>query len=404
MKCPHCGNEIEDGSKFCKYCAKKLDDLSKNVSDGENKTVEAGDDSTAPLYYIPESGTPFSKVPPKKVKRGKLRALISVILFVSLMFICQSCVISGYTASLMLDSGGALISPSFEESLDIVNEIVEKVNEKTVLILFISNLVTLLVICLIFTLRRKNPRTEMSLFKINPFRFPSFAVFGMALNVFVSIVLSLIPFPENIMSAYDDQYSSLYMGSGAGALIFEIISVALVTGIVEELIFRGIALKRLIPAFGKTWAVIISSVIFGLAHGTPIAILYSTLLGALFGILYTAYGSVIPSIICHIFFNLTSYVIGFFPEGALFALFVISICLIILLGYRTFVRRPTFYDVFYDTDGRIPPINERERELISNLREMQKHGGDADSLIEITVAWHKNRKTHAKDSKNKNKK
>ncbi|MGN1409863.1 MAG: type II CAAX prenyl endopeptidase Rce1 family protein [Eubacteriales bacterium] len=394
MKCPHCGKEIEDDSKFCKYCTKRIESDTGGLNSTDNP-----ENSIPPHYPIDMNPPEFQKSNSVRKGTSKLRALVSVILYISLLFIFQSCVTSGYTTSLMLDSP-IPGTTSDEAALDYMQNLVDRVNEKTTIILLIANLLVLLSVCLIFQLRRKNPRVEMSVFRVNPFRFASFAVFGMALNVFVSCTLSFIPLPDEILSSFESTYSTLYSGGGINSLIVEIFSVAVVAGIVEEIIFRGIALRRLIPAFGNFWSVVITALLFGLAHGTPIAIGYAFLIGLLFGTIFVCYKSIVPCIVCHIFFNLTSYLLSAAPEYSIFFIYVISIALIILLTYRIFIRRPTFYDIFYDTDSLIPPINEREREIVSKLREMQKTGdADPDELVTLADDWEENRKSTGKSSK-----
>lgn len=394
MKCPHCGKEIEDDSKFCKYCTKRIEPDTGGMNSADNS-----ENSIPPHYSIDMNPPELQKS--NSVRKGisRLRALVSVILYISLLFIFQSCVTSGYTTSLMLDSP-IPSTTSGEAALDYMQNLVDLVSKKTTIILLIANLLVLLSVCMIFQLRRKNPRIEMSFFRVNPFRIASFAVFGMALNVFVSCTLSFIPLPDEILSSFESTYSSLYSGGGINSLIVEIFSVAIVAGFVEEIIFRGIALRRLIPAFGNFWSVVITALLFGLAHGTPIAIGYAFLIGLLFGTIFVCYKSIVPCIFCHIFFNLTSYLLSAAPEYSFFFIYIISIALIILLTYRIFIRRPTFYDIFYDTDSLIPPINEREREIVSKLREMQRTGeADPDELIALSDAWEENRKSTDKSSK-----
>lgn len=365
MICPQCGNNNPEGSKICSQCGFDL------------------------LKY--------RETHPGKPKIGRIiRTILTVILFTTVMFLCQSCVISGYTASLMLGSGYMGIDASVlsEETLTgMLIDITEKVNSQTVLILLISNLLTILVICLLFRLMKKKPMEEMNVRYVNPFRIPTFALLGAALNVFVSVTISFIPFPESIVEAFNTQYSSMYGGN----LALEVLSIAVVTGITEELVFRGIAMKRLVPAVGKWGAIIISAVIFGLAHGTPIAILYATALGVLFGYICSSYHSVSMCIVCHVFFNLTSYLLPADNDRAMLALYIMSIAVIVFCVYRAFIRRPTFYDLVFDKNGDYEFINETERELIERVRTARNSDDidmTPDELEEVFEAWEKNRENN----------
>jgi len=318
-----------------------------------------------------------------------LSPILRIFVYIMVLFGCQSCVISGYTTSLMLQGG------YLDVSMDTMNKVLEKVNEQMVMILLVSNLLTILIICLGMTLRRKNPKTELGLHSVNFMRIPTFAIFGTALNIFVSVTLSFIPFPESIVEAFEGQYSTLY---GGPSIVVEILSVAVVTGIVEELIFRGIAMTRLKRSLGTPAAIIISAVIFGVVHGTPIAIMYATLLGILFALIYNTYDSVIPCIVCHIFFNMTSYWLPADNNTAVMILYAVSIVAIVYCIYRIFIRRPTFYDMIMDTDGRIPPINDEETAILERLRRFKDDGTmRPEDLEQIEMDWTENRKRYKKE-------
>ena len=90
MKCPNCGRDNEDNGKFCKYCGCPLNA------------------EYPPPYYNINMNPPESE---KKQKfKARLRAVLVSVLFVFLLFGCQSCVTSGYTFSLM--SGMSVIPPN----------------------------------------------------------------------------------------------------------------------------------------------------------------------------------------------------------------------------------------------------------------------------------------------------
>ncbi len=87
--------------------------------------------------------------------------------------------------------------------------------------------------------------------------------------------------------------------------ILQIISVTIVPPLVEEFLFRGIILHKLLP-YGSTFAIFVSSILFALLHGNIIQIPFA-FLGALamaFSVVKTH--SLLPSIIAHFFINLVS--------------------------------------------------------------------------------------------------
>ena len=134
MKCPNCGRDNEDGGKFCKYCGCPLNA------------------EYPPPYYSINMNPPESEK--KRKFKARLRAVLVSVLFVFLLFGCQSCVTSGYTFSLMSGMSAKDFASS-ESVAALYEEILAKVTDKTTMILFIANLLTVFIVCLLFRMRRK---------------------------------------------------------------------------------------------------------------------------------------------------------------------------------------------------------------------------------------------------------
>ena len=387
MKCPRCGRENSDANRFCIYCSAPLGAQGQST-DGGNIIRDPSNGGVPPIKKRPSAG-------------NIIRALVFTLVLFAVMMLSQSCVISGYTASVMMSDPTLAASLADETTyVDAMTLILERVNEKTALIMLIANALTLLLIFLWFRLRKRDPRSEVSLSRINMLRIPTFAVFGMALNVFVSVTVSIIPLPDSIVEAFENQYSAFYFTSDVRYLVTEIISTALVAGFVEEIVFRGAPMKRLIPAVGRIPALIITSAVFAVAHGTPIAIGYAFVLGLLFGGIYLRYNSIVPTVICHIFFNLTSYIISAAPDGTVLWLYIISIAVIILLSYRIFVRYPVFSDIVCDTDHVIKPINAEELDIRGRLEKMREENDtDPDEILALTEEWEENQRRASEENK-----
>ncbi|MCI7768513.1 MAG: CPBP family intramembrane metalloprotease [Oscillospiraceae bacterium] len=86
--------------------------------------------------------------------------------------------------------------------------------------------------------------------------------------------------------------------------------------ILEELLFRGAALNLLAPVDRK-FALIASSLLFGLMHCNFNQIFNGFLLGLILGYIALKSGSIIPSIIMHMLLNLNVFIIGFIFEHKL---------------------------------------------------------------------------------------
>jgi membrane protease YdiL (CAAX protease family) len=80
---------------------------------------------------------------------------------------------------------------------------------------------------------------------------------------------------------------------------------ALLPSILEELLFRYLPIRLLTPRSPKT-AVLVSAVLFALAHGSLFKIPYALVAGLIFAALDIYFGSLLPSLIIHLLNNLLS--------------------------------------------------------------------------------------------------
>lgn len=84
------------------------------------------------------------------------------------------------------------------------------------------------------------------------------------------------------------------------------ITVGVLVPIAEEMVFRGAILRTLLTLCGHRWrwgAIVLSALLFGLAHGNMAQLLNATLLGCLLGWLYYRSGSIAPGIVFHMVNN-----------------------------------------------------------------------------------------------------
>lgn len=301
MKCPRCQKENPDGVKFCTGCGLPL----------------------APVRHHGGSRAGRAIV-------GVLKTFCYVFLMLGVQYIVSS-VFASYA---MLSDSSMLYSFNFDYE-DMARRITELLFENITMLTLVANLITILVLSLFFTLRKKNPVEEVMIRPVKRGKsiIPLCILYGTALNIFISVTLSIIPLPESLLEALDNQYASLY---GQTNLLIEILNTAVITGFLEEVIFRGLALSRLKRGMSRGAAVIVSALIFGVFHGAFIAIVYATVLGIVFALLAERYDSIVPTIFCHVFFNLTSY--WFVTENTfvILALYFASIAVLIFGSYLLF--------------------------------------------------------------------
>lgn len=103
------------------------------------------------------------------------------------------------------------------------------------------------------------------------------------------------------------QEGNYHSAAGWLPLLLNLVMYAVLPALVEELVFRGWFLAALQPG-GERRALVLSALLFGLAHGNLTQMPFAFLLGLLFGWLYLRTGRLWPSVIVHFLNNSLSVV------------------------------------------------------------------------------------------------
>ena len=101
--------------------------------------------------------------------------------------------------------------------------------------------------------------------------------------------------------------------SGSGDFARGLILAAVIAPVVEEIIFRGIILRGFRANYGKTRALLFSSLLFGLVHLNPWQFLPAVVLGLFLGALYIRTGTVVATIAAHAVYNGALMILSTFP-------------------------------------------------------------------------------------------
>lgn len=107
---------------------------------------------------------------------------------------------------------------------------------------------------------------------------------------------------SDVSEAYQETINAFYSAS----LPVQIICLAILVPISEELVFRGLLFKRLRERAPYMQAALYSAIVFGLMHMNLVQMLYGFVLGMMLAYLYEKYGSVKAPIAAHMAMNLLS--------------------------------------------------------------------------------------------------
>lgn len=125
----------------------------------------------------------------------------------------------------------------------------------------------------------------------------AFAMCGSNITTCINYILQLLFGAGEIQNVMEAIAPSSF-SAGVVTLIFT----AFVAPIFEEIIYRHLLLRSLKP-IGDTPAIIISALVFGLAHGNFDQFAYAFLSGIIFGLMAVRYDTIIPGMVLHLINN-----------------------------------------------------------------------------------------------------
>lgn len=192
--------------------------------------------------------------------------------------------------------GYDLTNPAVMEQY--MSDVMQPVLEATMALTAISGVLTIGLLWLIFVCRKKKFAKEISLRKISFGTVPPIFLMGLGLNVLTGVVLSVLP--ESWLGSYEETSSMAFLGD----YWITFLGTAIIAPIVEEVIFRGLAYSRMKKGMPTVWAMILTSVLFGLAHGHPVWMLYTFAFGLVLIWVFERTRSLIAPIVLHISYNL----------------------------------------------------------------------------------------------------
>lgn len=189
---------------------------------------------------------------------------------------------------------------------------------------FLSALTTVSALLILwFVFNRKNTSfTEYFRFKKAPVKaIVAAALLGLSLFFLVNVAMTAIdsllnalrealfqmletldPAIADYARNYFETYTQLMNGASDDVGMF---TVAAIFGapLIEEMVFRAGPLTKLKGKMPTLAAVLLTSALFALAHGNPLQMVYTFLLGIVCAYLFIKSDSIYPSIICHFAFN-----------------------------------------------------------------------------------------------------
>lgn len=228
------------------------------------------------------------------------------------------------------------------------NLLMNEFRQYSMIVSILSSALFVVAAAIIFTVRQ-NRRDKLGVVpKKNYFREVGFTkaplsvcavsvVFGAALNRIVTYIVNFIPWPDFFVNSFKWTYGQL--SDDGNPLYIVILCTVVMAPIAEEFLFRGIACSRLSPAFPRAAVVVFSSLVFGIVHGTPIAMIYASAFGVVQAFVFLRHRSLYPVMLSHLAFNLTAVVFDEACGVPTLDLFIFFTCAAVSVAGIWFVTR-----------------------------------------------------------------
>ena len=289
--CKDCGFENQPGARFCSSCGRSL---------AERSPLAA--------FFL---------------------SLLAAFGYYAFFVFMQYATISLFALSAVVGRAG--FSPSLiYEGLIEYSGYRDHINE----IGIVSGILTISGYLIFFCLRKKSFAKAIRLRSASAKGLCACAALGVTAQIVTSVAVALVYlifFSGAVRT--DPSTNAIFESSG---VVLQLLNVALVTGFTEEILFRGLIYNTMKEAMPTGFAVFLSSLIFGAAHGDVEQFIYTALLGILLTLIYEKYDSILAPIIMHAFFNGSTLLLNQLPFRGLtpyvaLAVFALGISLIILI-------------------------------------------------------------------------
>ena len=241
--------------------------------------------------------------------------------------------------------------PSFLASMKDMNAYVSKINQlvltEYIWIAFFTCLLTIpLMLLFAYLDRQKEKRLGMRFECFEKAKPPVFVlcfICGIAVCVVFNHILMFSGLYELLSKNFEPVADLLYTGN----FLLELLTVGVLTPIVEELIFRGLIYRRLRWSLDARWAAVLSAMLFAVFHGNLLQGIYAFGIGLLMAFVYERYHHILAPVLIHVGANLISVLLSeaeplqfiYETDVAFWAVTVIMMGVFVLSFYWILVSR-----------------------------------------------------------------
>ncbi len=145
--------------------------------------------------------------------------------------------------------------------------------------------------------------------RVSPLSFACLVGVGLAVCIMANFVANyFVSFLSQFGIGWPDTSGNIE--STPSSLVINLIATALIPGLLEELVFRGYVLQALRP-YGDGFAIVVSSLLFGLLHGNVLQIPFAFIVGLICGFVVVQTGNIWVSVVLHMLNNAMAVILTY---------------------------------------------------------------------------------------------
>lgn len=234
----------------------------------------------------------------KSVRNVGVLALITLATMYAVMF--------GLTFIVSAVAGVAMAGNSSSAFMEKYSELMSPNGNIMLIIQIISSIIPLTIPYFVFVkIKKKRLSDYLSIYPAAPPKAPLVIVVTIALLYCATVFGNMFFAPLREIGIQMREFEAPLPTTALG-MILNFLAIAVAPPICEEFAFRGIILGELLP-YGETPAIVISAILFGSIHCTPLGYFYAIMAGLIFGWVTVKTGSIFFAIILHAIFNGLSF-------------------------------------------------------------------------------------------------
>ncbi len=203
------------------------------------------------------------------------------------------------------------------DTVEMTERLEAEIMNSAMLMTFLAGILVLFVFWIIFCIRKKKFMNEVCIYPIPIKSIVPIIFMAGCFNVITSVIISIFPWPQAWMESYAQ--SSSAVDSSLSAWLTAVV----MAPVLEEIVFRGLVYTRLKEGLPRVMAAIMTSLLFGVVHGTIIWAIYTFIFSMILIWIFEKFQSLTAGILLHLGYNLSGMALSLIPEEAGFLILVL---------------------------------------------------------------------------------